>query len=449
MGDGAIHGERDTIGLHEGDDWVWRCERAKIAQWRHRSQCTDEQLAEWGIQQEASSLVSQSRGFRMPAWNLLEHLRQEEGYTVTVGPSVFEAPPTFEWSTVAEEFCWKPNDIPLVLLGAIPETYHVEVLRRLAEHGTGAVIARESDMQATDFQSLSTSMGSGYLVHDTHEATYSVEWWHSGNKRLTAAKDQVLHYFRFHDTVDFQVDPPRQHPPVPLRAENIAADLQAYLDATPSGPYQKNPGAHIWTDGSKQKMPNYEVAGAGIYGFFPTLRRHHFQVGGEANSFRAELCALAVAIRMANPLLPAYFYTDSMSALQIIARWRKGDFAPSIEEEEHDDVLLDILDAIRDRIAATHFVWVKSHCGDPGNEVADYEADLGCHSKNKRSHRKGEPIAVHDFRTSALITKRGWTRGVERHARKYEGELQREHLHLTSDAMSTSSVSLFMDDLSV
>ena len=65
---------------------------------------------------------------------------------------------------------------------------------------------------------------------------------------------------------------------------------------------------------------------------------------------------------MTDPLLPATFYTDSMSALHIIARWLKGDFAPRMGDEEHDDVLLAILDAIRERVESTHFVWVKSHC---------------------------------------------------------------------------------------
>ena len=83
-----------------------------------------------------------------------------------------------------------------------------------------------------------------------------------------------------------------------------------------------------------------------------------------------------------------------------------------IENKEHYDILLDILDAIRERIADTHFVWFKSHCWDPGNEVADHEADLGCHSDEKLFHHKGKPIAIYDFTTSTLLTKRGWTKGV-------------------------------------
>lgn len=117
---GSIHEARDFIGLFEGKTWVWHCERAKITQWRHRQTMTHEELAEHGVLQEAAALVNSQRGFRMPAWNILHKLQQTEGYSVLVGPSVFEAAPTFDWSTSKEDFLWEQGASPIVFLGAIP-----------------------------------------------------------------------------------------------------------------------------------------------------------------------------------------------------------------------------------------------------------------------------------------------------------------------------------------
>lgn len=198
----------------------------------------------------------------------------------------------------------------------------------------------------------------------------------------------------------------------------------------------------MWTDGSKQVTKDAEIAGSGVYGFFPQLRRRNVRVGGEANanSFRAELIVLVLALNMANPRLPLMIYSDSMSALQLLMRWRRVDFAPRMEDEEHYDVVTALLDVIRARIAPTHFVWVKAHCGDPGNEVAGFEAGIGCCSKEILFQRTTELIALYCFDSQELITKRGWTTAVERFTRAYEGEVQRERLVNTSDAISTASL---------
>ncbi len=73
------------------------------------------------------------------------------------------------------------------------------------------------------------------------------------------------------------------------------------------------------------------------------------------------------------------------------------DFRKAAEEEVHWDILSDILWHLRQRISPTTLVWVKGHCGDPGNMMADWNADEGCHKEEVQFERELEPMAFHDI----------------------------------------------------
>eukprot|EP00961_Rhodomonas_salina_P125111 1685775-Rhodomonas_salina.7 len=88
-------------------------------------------------------------------------------------------------------------------------------------------------------------------------------------------------------------------------------------------------------------------------------------------------------------------FTDCMTLLQIVERWTRGDFTPSVEAEKHWDILSVILNRLSARTAAgaqTLIVWVKAHVGDVGNERADQAADHGCRSEDILYDRPTNPF---------------------------------------------------------
>eukprot|EP00961_Rhodomonas_salina_P069204 928884-Rhodomonas_salina.1 len=130
------------------------------------------------------------------------------------------------------------------------------------------------------------------------------------------------------------------------------------------------------------------------------------------------MAAAARGVDLSDPNLPLTIYTDCMAILNAVVRWRRGDFQPRLEDEKHQDILLDLLHNIRLRAAPTHFVWVGAHIRDPGNELADIEANLGLQSEKTLLELTTFPIALHSTATSTfpLLHAATWTPTVDKHA---------------------------------
>eukprot|EP00961_Rhodomonas_salina_P223598 3023679-Rhodomonas_salina.1 len=64
------------------------------------------------------------------------------------------------------------------------------------------------------------------------------------------------------------------------------------------------------------------------------------------------MAAVARALAMADRAIPLTLYTDCMAVLHAIARWKRGDFQPRMEDEKHQDILLDLLHSLRRRTAS-------------------------------------------------------------------------------------------------
>eukprot|EP00961_Rhodomonas_salina_P157404 2119678-Rhodomonas_salina.1 len=172
-------------------------------------------------------------------------------------------------------------------------------------------------------------------------------------------------------------------------------------------------------------MPSYEV--------------HYFRVGRPATNLRGEMAAAARAMAQAAPHLPLTLYTDCMAILNVISRWKRGDFQPRMEDEKHQDILTDLLHAIRRRTESTLVVWVAEHICDPGNELADMAANAGTSKDTCSWDLDTCPIALHSIATSTfpLLHEANWTPTVDKHARVHVGKQQAEWLQNFSEAKSS------------
>eukprot|EP00961_Rhodomonas_salina_P272102 3677163-Rhodomonas_salina.1 len=74
-----------------------------------------------------------------------------------------------------------------------------------------------------------------------------------------------------------------------------------------------------------------------MVGYLQDFVRFNFSVGGPATSQRGEMAAAARTLDIADPNEPLTIYTDCMSILNAVARWRRGDFQPRLEDEKHQD----------------------------------------------------------------------------------------------------------------
>eukprot|EP00961_Rhodomonas_salina_P160450 2159918-Rhodomonas_salina.2 len=130
-----------------------------------------------------------------------------------------------------------------------------------------------------------------------------------------------------------------------------------------------------------------------------------------------------------------------MAILNAIARWRRGDVQPWMEEEKHQDILTDLLQAIRRRIETTLVVWVAAHIGDPGNELADMAANAGTGEESCSWELRLDtcPIALHSISTSTfpVLHEANWTPTVDSHVRTHVGKQQAEWLRNFSEAKSS------------
>eukprot|EP00961_Rhodomonas_salina_P060889 817586-Rhodomonas_salina.2 len=119
-----------------------------------------------------------------------------------------------------------------------------------------------------------------------------------------------------------------------------------------------------------------------------------------------------------------------MSLLNAIVLWWRGDFQPRMEDEKHQDLLLEFLLVIWNRAAQTHIIWVAEHIGDPGNELADIKADLGAGAEEQLWDLETTPISLYSTATSSfpLLCAATWTPTVDKHARQFISEKQAEWL---------------------
>ncbi len=82
-----------------------------------------------------------------------------------------------------------------------------------------------------------------------------------------------------------------------------------------------------------------------------------------------------------------------------------------------------ILQGLRSRVAPTVIVWVKGHCGDLGNTMADRYAEEGCAKEEEKFPRETKPMAFYGMGDGTALSPAGWTSAVETAARVYQGRV--------------------------
>jgi len=428
----AVHVVKEKTGTVD----KWAVERAKAKQWLARRQ------QGWSeLRVEADTMVREverreEEGYRTPAWQLTQSIAATAGLDTIIGPTVWEVDPTFKHWEWHEEAC------PLLLLDAVHPEQRCQQIQRAVQGGSWAVLTTGTTGEQ---QRLLQDAGAGYVLnYEKIRSVFQKGWWQTGNKKLCLGLKWELWIPRGVQPPAV-IDPTKEWvvpwlEPAPLDRP----DLEVYYDHLPAGVYRKAAGTIIWTDGSQRTVRDRgAVAGAGYITNASVVS--HRRVGGTPTAMRAEMAAAAMAVWDTPLDEPLTVITDSLSMLWILRQWRRRDFSYWIDQEQHDDILKSMLARIRVRTAPTTFVWCKAHAGNPGNELADTQANQGCFDDQDMVWERDETATILRNPPGAnglgdVVSWDGWSRRATKQGSIFVKGLLKRHLAATSNAISTQSL---------
>mmetsp|Transcript_69333 Transcript_69333/g.144581 ORF Transcript_69333/g.144581 Transcript_69333/m.144581 type:complete len:1175 (+) Transcript_69333:2-3526(+) len=450
---------------------VWRpkegvniqVEYAKLVHWKERCGLSWEQMIPLVVSDvsRAEHLETECN-FLMPAWQLLSQIRDLDDYDQLVGPPAVMADPRFRRWIPADQWTSEvSSNLSVIVLDAFESDQQIQVLHTLSKGGQWAVLANRKNL-TEEVNNKLDELAPAYEVLPSPEAedgktkqlpkVYSKGFWKLGSKQVCRIKQGGLWIWRGDDAEDPELEPVQGTPIFSSSdMDHTNRELypsggslfRSYAEALPSGPYMHIPGQVFYTDGSKKTLPDgTQLVGAGGYCRNDKAKSFYFRVGGEAAAIRGEMAAIAWATHpdQADIDEDLTIFTDSKTTMDIVARWRRRDFAPRAQDEKHWDILQDLLENLLKRTAKTTFVWVKAHSGDVGNELADHWAGLGTSSDTFRWERETTPLALHRFTDGTLISPSGWSKAASKQAIDTIGQRWRARLTTAKGAISTSSL---------
>mmetsp|Transcript_30070 Transcript_30070/g.61924 ORF Transcript_30070/g.61924 Transcript_30070/m.61924 type:complete len:129 (-) Transcript_30070:4-390(-) len=112
VGRGRAHGQNRK-------EIEWRCEEAKLHQWRHRLKVGWPEMYEHVKAEAAQAQKEEARGFRMLAWPIVQAISRQARCGLLVGLTALEADPTMQWASASEGCQIEEGDSPLVMLDAV------------------------------------------------------------------------------------------------------------------------------------------------------------------------------------------------------------------------------------------------------------------------------------------------------------------------------------------
>jgi len=444
---GEVRLEQARIHLYHGDLKVWTGERAKWMQWAERDRLTPTDITTVGTTHADHTTAMEGDGYRSITWQIQTQIQQQMALDTVVGPSAWEACPTFpNWISGFDATVIPPDATPMLMLGAIPEEFrYTAVVQALAAERWAVIWPgdkvrwRDGMIEDRVLRMLEDNGRHQDILEPDSLKVYQKGWSQSGDKQQH--KGGRLRMWTSPGRPKPTLTEGAYLPPIVPDPTAHQGDCRTYTLHLPSGPYLANEGLHCWTDGSVHT--GGETSGAGVW-FRPAEEGVpdpiSTSIGGEPVIIRGELGAMTLALQAAPLDQSLTLYTDSLSSLWIIRRWLRHDFGFCLDNEGHADLVRELVQVLHQRRAVrTELVWVPSHAGDPGNEVADVEAKAGVDTEVPAFDRICPDMEFWSP-DRELINFLGWRTSTARWANQAAWRHTAEHLRQTSKAISTQSL---------
>jgi ribonuclease HI len=247
-------------------------------------------------------------------------------------------------------------------------------------------------------------------------------WWKSGERRTTRAKVPYEIWCCNSIGTEDSFTLPGQLRWTPEPADDNPR-IQAYLNALPGSQYNNKGIAVVATDGAYRRAKDGNVMspmGAGVAWQHDHYPPKAVKVGGPtASSTRAELAAILLALRQANPAEALILLVDSTAAIRRLARFRSQEFRPAWETCKDADIVRDILDQLLLRTehqGTTTFVLVHGHSSHPLHERADALAVQGA-AESEEEFDDGTPNGLRMTKTGERWI--AWGKQAQRHIQSH------------------------------
>jgi len=432
-----------------GDYQAWSGERAKLRQWMERDQMNMETISTVGLEHADHTAAMEEQGYRTLTWQLQRQIQDQLRLDTSVGPSAWEALPSFgTWLPGFDADVIPSHTSPLLLLEAVPEELRLAAVLQAIRCERWAIVAKPTSAHWKDKSFIGDRVyrvldGAGRrqdILTKNSPKVYSKGWSKSGDKTQRRGGPLVMWSVPGHPTPHLQES--GDLPPIPPFPPPPESDEMTYVTHLPSGPHLGNPGYAGWTDGSVRS--GAESSGAGVWfredPTLPALPPISTCIGGEPVIIRGEMGAMVLALRSIPVEQPATLFTDSLSMLWIIRRWLRRDFGYCLDEEQHPDLVLALVTELhRRRLVRTTLVWVPSHAGEPGNETVDVLAKRGVDSGPPELDRTCPDIEFWSP-SRELVNFLGWRPATTRWANRHAWTTTAKQLRATSTAISTQSL---------